>query len=79
MFNDLYPLQLKEESEDDSDGDSHESYEDIETTRLSYKEKMLMESEDLPDGYVHLVKNERKEEGETKETMRRQNEYGESS
>ena len=74
----LYLLQLKEEPEDDSSG-SDESYEDVEVAPVSYSDKTLMEAEDLPDGYVHLVKNKRKEEeGETRRETRRQNEYGES-
>ena len=81
----LYHLQLTEEPGEDEGSGSDESYEDVEVApAVVYPDKMLMESIDLPDGYVHLVKNKRKNskeamEGETstRET-RKENEYGES-
>ena len=86
----LYLLQLKEEPDEEEKGgtdgegsDSNESYDDVEIAPMRYTDKTLMDSEDLPAGYVHLVKNKRKDKGGEGETSRvivgrRQNEYGES-
>ena len=76
-------MQLKEEPEEEEKegegSDSDESYDDVEIAPVRYTDKTLVESEDLPDGYVHLLKNKRKDgrgEGETRVIIRRQNEYG---
>ena len=88
----LYQLQLKEEPDEEEkegregeDSDTDESYDDVEIAPMKYTDKTLMDSEDLPAGYVHLLKNKRKDkrgEGETSRVIigsgRRQNEYGES-
>ena len=80
----LYPLQLKEEPDEEEKGeggkgdesDSDESYDDVEIAPLRYTDKTLMDSEALPEGYVHLVKNARKDGKGEVIVGRRQNEYG---
>ena len=80
-------MQLKEEEEEEEKegkegegSDSDESYDDVEIAPVRYTDKTFVESEDLPDGYVHLLKNKRKDrEGgeETRVIVRsKQNEYG---
>lgn len=85
----LYPLQLKEDPDEETreeeergeggkgdESDSDDSYDDVEIAPLRYTNKTLMESEDLPDGYVHLLKSKRKDGKEEVIVTRRQNEYG---
>lgn len=76
----LYLLQLTEEPEEErgvkGDGsDSDESYDDVEIAPVRYTDKTLVESEELPDGYVHLLKNKRKD-GRGEIVARTLNEYG---
>lgn len=78
-FDDLYQLQLREEDSNESE----ESYEDVNIGKLRYQGKNLADSENLSDGYVHLVKNkENKENNDTedvesdKKETRKLNEYG---
>ena len=87
----LYPLQLKEEPDEEEtreeeeekgeggkgdESDSDESYDDVEIVPVRYTDKTLMDSEDLPEGYVHLLKNARKDRKGEVIVGRRQNEYG---
>ena len=65
--------ELKEE-EEEGEGDSDQSYEETELGYISYPRKKLAESDNLPEGYVHLVKSKEKE-ADTNKT-RKGNEYG---
>lgn len=79
-FDDHYQLQLRGDPDEDGEK-SDEPYEDINLRELRYSGKSLADSDELPDGYVHLVKNkENKENSNTedadKKETRRLNEYG---
>ena len=71
----LYQLQLKEE-EEEGEGDSDQSYEETELGYISYPRKKLAESDNLPEGYVHLVKSKEKEADTNTCKTRKGNEYG---
>ena len=78
MFTILYLLQLREHLEE-ADDDSDEPYEDVKLGDFNYSSKNHNNSDELPDGYVHLVKNQgkrKKVEGEeTTNGTRKLNEY----
>lgn len=80
MLTTLYLPQLREHPEEEDDDDSDESYEDVKLGGVNYSSKNLEDSDELPDGYVHLVKNQgkrKKVEGEeTTNGTRKLNEYG---